>query len=64
MSHPVATVTIVADDNLLPRRERIVLAMLQDGRQLEGELQLMSGRYSVGGVLFDAWELEELEDVT
>jgi hypothetical protein len=41
-----------------------VLAVLQDGRQIEGELHSMSGRYEVGGATFDAREIEELEDVT
>jgi hypothetical protein len=36
--------------------------VLQDGRQLEGELHAMSGRYEVCGVVFDAREIEELED--
>jgi hypothetical protein len=31
--------------------------------QLEGELMVMSGRYEVGGVVFDPWEIEELEDL-
>jgi hypothetical protein len=38
--------------------------VLQDGRQLEGELHVLSGRYEVGGVVFDPWEIEELDDVT
>jgi hypothetical protein len=33
-------------------------------RQIEGELHTMSGRYEVGGVAFDRWEIESLEDVT
>jgi hypothetical protein len=54
----------VTDVDLLPQNGRIVLVVLQDGRQLEGELRVMSGRYGVGDTVFDAWELEELEDVT
>jgi len=38
--------------------------VLKDGRQVEGELHMMSGHYEVGGVVFDAWEIEELEDGT
>jgi hypothetical protein len=49
----VHTVEPVVDVNLLP----------QNGRQLEGELHMMSGRYEVGGVVFDEWEVETLEDV-
>jgi hypothetical protein len=41
-----------------------VLVILQDGCQIEGELHSMSGRYEIGGVTFDAWEIESLEDVT
>ena len=44
---------------------RIVLVVLQSGEQLdEGELLARTGRYEVGGVVFEAWEIEELEDVT
>ncbi len=38
--------------------------MLQDGTQLEGEIHSMGGRFEIGGFAFDAWEIEELEDVT
>jgi hypothetical protein len=47
-----------------PQHGRVVLVVLQDGRQLEGELHTLAGRYEVGGVVFDACEIEELEDVT
>jgi hypothetical protein len=47
-----------------PQNGRTVLVMLKDGRQLEGELHVMSGRFEVGGVTFDDWEIETLEDVT
>ena len=40
------------------------MLVVQDGRQIEGELHMLSGRYSVGGVTFDEWEIETLEDVT
>jgi hypothetical protein len=49
---------------MLPQHGRIVLVVLQDGRQLEGELHTMTGRFEVGGVVFDPWEVETLEDVT
>jgi hypothetical protein len=40
-----------------------VLVTLQDGRQLEGELIQLTGRYQVGGVVFEPWEIEELDDL-
>jgi hypothetical protein len=43
---------------------QVVLIVLQDGRQLEGERHSMSGRFEIGGVTFDQWEVEEREDVT
>jgi hypothetical protein len=52
----------VVDVDMLPQHGRIVLAVLQDGRQVEGELIVLSGRYKVGEVMFDMWELEELYD--
>jgi hypothetical protein len=54
----------VVDVELLPQHGRVVLVVLQDGRQLEGELHTMTGRYEIGGVAFDEWEIEELEDLT
>ncbi len=29
----------------------------------EGEFHVMSGRFEIGGIVFDQWELEELEEV-
>jgi hypothetical protein len=52
------------DDELLPQRGRVVLVVLQDGRQLEGELITLTGRFQVGDVIFEEWEIDELEDVT
>ena len=49
---------------MLPQPGRVVLVMLQDGRQLEGELLVMTGRYAIGDDVFEAWEIETLEDVT
>jgi hypothetical protein len=63
MSSPRHTVAFVVDDDMLPQRGRIVLVLLQDGTQLEGELHSLSGRFEVGGVVFDAWEIETLEEV-
>jgi hypothetical protein len=54
---------LVVDAPMLPQRGPIVLVMLQDGRQLEGEPHSMSGRYEIGGETFDACEIEELEDL-
>ena len=53
----------MAEPDELPQHGRVALVILKDGRQLEGELHLMSGRYEIGGVTFDAWEIEELDDV-
>lgn len=30
---------------------------------VEGEFHVMSRRFEIGGMAFDQWELEELEDV-
>jgi hypothetical protein len=49
---------VIAVDEL-PQNGRVVLVILQDGRHREGELHLMRGRYEVGGVTFDAWELDD-----
>ena len=49
---------------MLPQHGRIVLVVLQDGQEPEGQLIVLSGRYEVGGVVFDAWEIDELEDLT
>jgi hypothetical protein len=53
----------MVDAPMLPQHGRIVLVVLRDGQQLEGELIVLSGREDVGGVVFDAWEIEELEDL-
>jgi hypothetical protein len=37
-------------DELLPQRGRVVLVVLQDGRQLEDELIVLADRFQVGGV--------------
>jgi hypothetical protein len=47
-----------------PQHGRIVLVVLQDGRQLEGELVKLRGRFHVGDVVFEPSEIEELDDVT
>ncbi len=49
---------------MLPQHDRVVLVVLQDGRQLEGELHVLSGRYELGGVVFDPREVEKLEELT
>jgi hypothetical protein len=54
----------VADPELLPQPGRVVLVMLKDGRQIEGELIVMTGHYTVGDVAFEHWEIETIEDVT
>jgi hypothetical protein len=47
---------------MLPHKGRIVLVVLQDGRQLDGELIVLTDRFQVSGVVFEPWEIEELYD--
>ncbi len=47
------------DAELLPQHDRIVL-VLQDGRQLEGELVVLTDRFQVAGTVFEPWEIEDL----
>ncbi len=54
----------VTDPEMLPQPGRVVLVMLKDGRQLEGELVVMTGHCMVGEVAFEAWEVETIEDLT
>jgi hypothetical protein len=54
----------VVDPTMFPQGGRVVLVMLKDGRQLEGELNTMTDCYAIGDVVFEAWEIETLEDVT
>ena len=49
---------------ILARKLGMTQRFLEDGRVVEGELHVMSGRYEVGAVTFDQWEIETLEDVT
>jgi hypothetical protein len=60
---PVRPVSMVSDVSVLPQRGRIVLVVLHDGRQIEGEVHTMTSRYEVGGVAFYPWEIEEIEDI-
>ena len=53
----------MVDAELLPQHGRVVLVVLQDGRQLEGELVTLTGRYQVGDVVFEPWEIDEFEDL-
>jgi hypothetical protein len=52
----------MVDAPMLPQHGRIVLVMLQDGRQLEGELIVLTDRLQVSGVVFEQREIEELLD--
>lgn len=52
----------VVDAPMVPQRSRAVLVVLQDGRQLEGELIMLTGRFQVAGTVFEPWEIEELLD--
>lgn len=40
-----------------------MLITLQDGRQLEGALIVLTGRFEVAGIVFEPWEIDEIEDV-
>jgi hypothetical protein len=51
------------DPSMLPQPGRVVLVVLQS-RASEGELLVMTGRYAIGDVVFESWEIETLEDVT
>ena len=55
---------VMAEAPTLRQRGRIMLVTLQDARQVEGELITLTGRFEVGDVVFEPWEVEELEDVT
>jgi hypothetical protein len=50
----------VVDLSMLPQRGEVVLVVLQDGRQLEGELIVRTDRFEVAGTVFAAWEIEEV----
>jgi hypothetical protein len=55
----------VGDVEMLPQHGgRNVRVVLKDGRQLEGELIVLSGRYQVEWVMFEPWEIETLEDLS
>ena len=63
-SQCASTVAVVADFEMLPQHGgRNVRVVLKDGRQLEGELIVISGRYQVEWVMFEPWEIETLEDL-
>jgi hypothetical protein len=52
----------LADVPILPQHDRIVSVVLQDGRQLEGELIVLTDRFEIAGTLFEPWEIEEIDD--
>ena len=56
----VGTVVFVVDVEMLPLLGRVILVMLQDGRQVEGELIALTGCHAVGDDVFEPWEIEEL----
>jgi hypothetical protein len=49
--------------NCCPSRAGSCSSRLQDGRQLEGQLLVLTSRYQVGDEVFASWEIEELEDL-
>lgn len=52
------------DVSMLPQHGQVVLVILQNGTQLEGELHTLTDRFEVAGVVFASWEIDELESVT
>jgi hypothetical protein len=52
----------MTDAPMLPQHDRIVLVTLQDGRQLEGALNVLTDRFEIAGTVFEPWEIEELYD--
>jgi len=46
----------------LAQHGRVVLVVVQDSRQLEGELITLTDRFQVGGTVFEPWEIEEILD--
>ncbi len=53
---------VMFDAPMRSQQGRIVLVVLQDGTQLEGELHMLTDRFEIGRVVFEAWEIETLED--
>ena len=62
LSDLVATVVIVIEPSIVPQDGRVVLVLLKDRRQLEGELIVLTNCYFLAGVVFEAWEIETLEE--
>jgi hypothetical protein len=60
---PIATRHEPDKMTTLPQRDRKVRVVLHDGRRLEGDLIVLSDRYQVEWVMFDPWEIEDIEDV-
>ncbi len=54
----------MVDPSMLPQHGQVVLVMLKDGRQLEGELHTLTDCFELGDVVFEECEIETLEDVT
>jgi hypothetical protein len=52
----------MVDAAMIPQHGRIVLVVLQDGRQLEGELIVLTDRFQVAGTMFQSWEIEAVCD--
>ena len=49
---------------MVPQSGRVVLVMLKDGRQLEGELIVLTNCYFIAGTVFQDWQVETLEEVS
>ena len=63
MFHRLATVVGVVDPSMLPQSGRVVLVMLRDGRQLDGELIVLTDRFEVAGTVFQPSEIAEIDDL-
>jgi hypothetical protein len=62
-TRPLWSTKGMVDPSMFPQG-RVVLVLLKDGTHLEGELIVVTNCYSVGGVVFQEWEIETIEDVT
>ena len=52
------------DPTRVPQGGQLVLVMLKDGTQLEGESIVLTHCYFIAGTVFQDWQVETLEEVT
>jgi len=60
MSHGRRTVPIVRDSELVPLRDREVVVVVQDGRQLDRRLVPSEGGFEVEGVFVELWQIDDV----